>query len=222
MLCSVCHTANAGVYVTAGSVRFLLDAFPDKPVDGFEAMTPPQVETLLRGISPDLLLVTHPHPDHHSDRLTRLAADRFPGMEIVCPWRRPSAQLLWENCRVRWFPLPHAPQEVLQQVPNYGFLLETEGRRIFCPGDADPRDAQVRRLVEGLRPDLAILNFPWVTLPSARPVLAALDPRHTVLTHLPPADCDPLALHRAVETALPRLHDTVMLDGFLQTADFDL
>lgn len=224
MICSVCHTANAGVYVTAGSVRFLLDALPRYAVNGFVALTPRQVEDLLDTIfPPDLLLATHCHPDHYSDIFTSMAADHFPEMEIVRPWKNPSrTQLLRDAYSVQWFPLRHAHQSSSSQVQNYGYLIETEGCRIFCPGDADPRFPEVFALVDGLHPDIAILNFPWVTLPSARKVLNSMMPRCTVLTHLPSADSDPLGFHRAVEHAIWELPNTVVLDRFLQTVTFNL
>lgn len=224
MVCSVCHTANAGVYVTIGSVRFLLDALPRHAVNGFAALTPQQAEELLDTVfPPDLLLVTHCHPDHYSDTFTAMAVDRFPEMEVIRPWKELSGtRLLRETYSVQWFPLRHAHQESAPQVQNYGYLIEAEGRRIFCPGDADPRFPEVFALVDGLRPDVAILNFPWVTLSSARKALNAMAPRCTVLTHLPPANNDPLGFHRAVEHAIQGLSNTVVLDRFMQTVTFDV
>ena len=224
MRCSVYHTANAGVYVESGSLRFLLDALPRHAVNGFEALTAQQAEVLLDTIlPPELFLVTHCHPDHYSDTFTALATERFPGMEVIRPWLDISrSQLARASYRVQWFPLRHAHQESAPQVQNYGYLLQTPELRIFCPGDADPRFPEVFELVDGLCPDLAILNFPWVTLPSARRALQAMAPRRIVLTHLPPASHDPLGFHRAVERAAAGMDNVTVLDGFLQRAVFDL
>ena len=73
-----------------------------------------------------------------------------------------------------------------REVPHYGCILEYDGFRVLIAGDCAVADPQLRDFI-GSRPiDLALLNFPWVTLRKGRHFIEqAIRPEHLVVYHLP-------------------------------------
>ena len=73
-----------------------------------------------------------------------------------------------------------------REVPHYGCILEYDGFRVLIAGDCAVADPQLRDFI-GNRPiDLALLNFPWVTLRKGRHFIEqAIRPEHLVVYHLP-------------------------------------
>lgn len=220
MRCHILHTANAGIFLRIGGTNCFIDAFPYHAVNGFDALTDQQVETLFRSIapiSPDFLLVTHDHPDHHSLSLTHRAVTHFPEMRVILPWEETfSNTSSGENWFVNWFSIPHAHATSATQVTNYGALIQCGKYRFFTPGDADPRFPGIYDLVNGLQPDVAFLNFPWITLPSASRNLSALQARHIIISHLPVATSDPFHFREAAQAALQMHPNAQILDQFMQ------
>lgn len=224
--CTIYHTANAGIYFNVGGIGGFIDALPHHTVNGFDALTDQQARLLFDIVSlrpPDFLLATHNHPDHYSYSLMQQAHAYFPHMKLILPWSEMHNTVSYENWSVEWFPLPHAHVDTAKYVDNYGVMIHCGKYRLFTPGDADPRFPEVYDRVAGLNPDIAFLNFPWITLPSASRCLNALNPRYSVISHLPTIDCGPINFHDAVQRALQSSHyNAVVLDTFLQKAEFDL
>ena len=53
-------------------------------------------------------------------------------------------------------------------VPHYGAILEREGFRILLAGDCAIAAQELADFVDGASIDLAVLPFPWITLPRGR------------------------------------------------------
>lgn len=224
MKCKITLTANAGVIIKLEDMCILIDALHCEPTERFSTLSPEQVETvfkLLHSSPPDVMLVTHSHPDHYSRLLTERAKTEFPKMEIILPWRSecPTRSAVIGNTDISWLPLEHMPLSIVEDRTNYGFCIRCGESLIFTPGDADLHSPAVAESVAGMKPSLALLPFPWLTLPSAKNVYDSLAPEKTLLLHLPFDDSDRynIAARRAVQ-----MTDAELMNGFLQTAEFIL
>lgn len=220
MDCRLIFTANAGCILYAGELCILLDALHNQRTAEFSSLSPAQLQKvfeLLDNCPPKLMLITHRHPDHYSPELTAQARERYPEMLLI----RPSGAGHMERAgmRLEWFPLPHRGGD----GPNFGFLLDIGGKRIFTAGDAEPGAEETLKRVAGLSPELALLNFPWLSLRSGRQAFERLNPRQTCLFHLPFAEDDSFGYLAAVkELAGPLWPNVRVLCQFLQEENFKL
>ena len=97
----------------------------------------------------------------------------------------PSSHLTLEGLHMDFMRLTHEGAQY-REVPHYGCILEYDGFRVLIAGDCAVADPQLRDFI-GNRPiDLALLNFPWVTLRKGRHFIEqAIRPEHLVVYHLP-------------------------------------
>lgn len=129
--------------------------------------------------------------------------------------------------------LPHEGDE-FADVANYGCLMtfpkrntgsDTENRpyRILFLGDAKPADPTLIDWISGRSIDLAMLNFPWITLPASRRFLDEhVQPKKLALIHLPYEETDRNHYLEAARKAAAayRPEDTVLLTRFGQQVFF--
>lgn len=190
---AVTLTANAGAVLEWNGRVIWVDALHDTPVPGFSSVSPALWARMREVLPPpDLLCFTHCHPDHYSPRLTAEALALWPAALPALPRRDFPRQILLsgEEARLsaggmtlRFLRLPHEGPE---NVPLYGLLLSDGAYRILIAGDCEAACPALTRRLEGLSVDLAILNFPWLTLRKGRQYLEeVLRPRHLLLCHLP-------------------------------------
>lgn len=190
---AVTLTANAGIVLEWNGRVIWVDALHDTPVPGFSSVSPALWARIREALPPpDLLCFTHCHPDHYSPRLTAGALALWPAALPALPRQDFPRQLLLsgEEARLsaggmtlRFLRLPHDGPE---NVPLYGLLLSDGAYRILIAGDCEVACPALTRRLEGLSVDLAILNFPWLTLRKGRRYLEeVLRPRHLLLCHLP-------------------------------------
>jgi L-ascorbate metabolism protein UlaG (beta-lactamase superfamily) len=214
------YVANAGVLVTVGGRRFLIDA----PIrDGIApyATSPVRERDRLESAQPpydgvDAILITHWHEDHFSpeaaaahlarnpravfvsspevvERL-RAAAPDLPAARLraVLPSPGESEEVRVGDVPVRVLRIRHNPTRRLPQQ-HVGFLVG-DGAPVLHVGDADPAIDNFA-LLRGLpRVDLALLPFWYVLDPASRRFVAeAIRPRRIVGLHLPPGDADRVA-----------------------------
>ncbi len=226
--CTLTLTANAGLIGRLRSLSFTLDAFHDRPSGGFSALTPAMAETALeaaRLAGPELLLVTHSHADHYSQALTRRFLDAAPGTKPLLPFEtgEESGFARLDHGSVEYVRMTHDGAPPLDRAPNYGFLLRSDGLSLFTAGDANPADAGVTRLIDGLEPDIAVLDFPWITTARGRKALALMRPRRLALIHLPFREDDANGYIPSAERCAERYFaggGARVLSAFLQTEDF--
>ncbi len=191
---SVTLSANAGVSLEFGGHTLWVDALHEGKVPGFSTLDKGLQDQILRGALgvPEQIIYTHCHPDHYSQRLTMLSAERFPGAQVLCPWEREGEEFseTTDDLTLTFRQLPH---EGLQDVRHYGILICCQGKNILLPGDCAIASPELEQWICGRQIHLAILDFPWMTLQRGREfVKAVLRPEHMLLYHLPFAadDCN--------------------------------
>ena len=120
--------------------------------------------------------------------------------------------------------LTHEGEEYVN-VPHYGLLLETDSACILIAADCKVANPQLTPFVENKRIDLAILEFPWLTLHTGkRYVDEIIRPQHLLINHIPFAQDDISGSRDAAIRAAQRHSDTdtrLLLEP-LQTEHFYL
>ena len=236
-VCEITLSANAGIALQFGSLRMWSDALHTEKVPGFSTVSPALAQAIRRDphfAAPDLIFYTHCHPDHYSRALTREALTRWPqarvllpepGLEGQIPIRGARGHLALGSLDVEFCRLPHDGRRYADVV-QYGYLLTAGGVRILAPGDCPAGCPEAEPLVNGDPPDLALLNFPWITLPRGRRFLERCLPGTRLLIfHLPLAEDDRWGYRRAAEQACSRLPwhpDVRLLRAPLQQEELDL
>lgn len=183
---------------------------------------------------PDIMFFTHRHPDHFSAEMTAKAVQLWPETTVILPENtkaspeRPENKALTADalhssglgnvrflserkeefrlgdlslCFVR---LPHE-NEIYSDVPHYGMFAEVNGITVFDPADCEIAAEELIDLTYGRKINVAILNFPWITLRRGRDfVKKILQPEHIVICHLPDPAMDELGYMKAAENAVRR------------------
>lgn len=235
--CTVTLSANAGIALTTGGDRLMIDALHDTPVPGFSPVSRPLLERLRQTrdfCSPTAICYTHCHADHYARALTQDWAERWPQAELILPEPEFRRQLLLQGAEVRvrtgglelhFFRLVHA-QDAAGSIPHYGLIVSDGRIRVLLAGDCEPGDPAVAAALGGAPVDVAILNFPWATLKRGRTCLERqLRPAHLLLVHLPFAEDDSAGYRRAARTGaalLQGIPDVRCLDVPLQREELVL
>lgn len=195
--CQITLSVNAGVALHLGQHRVWSDALHDRRVVGFSTVTP-EIWNILQAhpdfARPELLFYTHCHPDHYSRALTEQVLARDPAVILVLPEQEfdsqvrlagPGSHLTMGDLRMDFFQLTHeGPQ--YREVPHYGCILECGGFRVLIAGDCAVADPRLADFIGGRQIDLALLNFPWVTLRKGRHFIQeTIRPHHLFVYHLP-------------------------------------
>lgn len=194
-VCSVTLTANAGVILELNGHSIWVDALHTEPVAGFSSVSPALWRQIQEQVPPpDLLCFTHCHPDHYSHALVSEALRLWPSAGLALPRRDFPGQLLisGQEARLsagdktlRFLRLPHEGTDD-RSAPHYGLLISSGGFRVLIAGDCQPASPTLTQHLNGVPLDLAILNFPWLTLHRGRRCLEeVLRPRCLLLCHLP-------------------------------------
>ncbi len=218
MALSVTASVNAGISLHWGEHRVWCDALHDTQVPGLSTVTPERFQHLLSHPAfqdPELLFFTHCHPDHYSKSQTRLVQQRWPGAFLALPERQEPVQIqlqgeqfhlrLGEDLSIRFRRLPHEGKQYAA-VPHYGALLEREGFRVLLAGDCAIGAPELADFAAGTAVDLAVLPFPWVTLPKGRAfVEKVIRPRRLLVHHLPLPEDDLYGYRPATEAALSKV-----------------
>lgn len=206
--------ANAGVLLSSGGTKVLIDALFDQPDPAYRAPAPEVLDNMLKGASPyrdvDLVLVTHNHPDHFDARLAVRYLEAREGPLLVAPadavaemrkqaadWARIVSRVVSLDLKVG----EKAEQEIgavrltafrtlhgNQESPmNIMYLFDLGGWRVFHEGDSPGvPEEYVAFGLGGARVDLALVHF-WFPLDPdcARFLQEVLRAGHIALTHLP-------------------------------------
>ena len=183
---------------------------------------------------PGILFFTHRHPDHFSAAMAARAARIWEKTTVILPENAPADQNRPENgalsadalsgaglanvrflsareekfrqgdLDLRFVRLPHE-NEIYADVPHYGMFAEYNGFTVFDPADCEIAAEELIDFAYGKKIDLAVLNFPWVTLRRGREfVKKVLKPDHIVVCHLPDPAMDDLGYADAAENAVRR------------------
>lgn len=214
-------TANAGIIIETGQKTVLIDALHEE--DGvYGGLNRDMQEKLWQRFElhqPDLYICTHKHPDHHSEDLVRQAKERWNKCVFLVPDHSDSFTFNGDGFTLQAVRTPHDGKK-LRNEPNHAFFLQIGSLSTLAPGDCSTRDAAcLTELTHGKTVDLAVLNFPWITLNKARRFVdESLRPRSIAIVHLPHSGSDmerycAAALAAAEKSACEK---AVVLTKFLQ------
>ncbi len=211
-------SANAGVSIQIHKHRIWVDVLHEDKQPGFSAVSRELFEKILASdafMAPDYICVTHDHPDHYSRRLVARACELWPAAKlcIAKPFKLEDGDLTLEFIR-----LPHEGAQYADVV-HYGILITAAGKHILIPGDCETAAPALTQAVGKRQIDLAILNFPWVTLSKGRAFLQQIKPKHILLCHLPFEADDGNGFRKSAERnarLLPQM-DVRLLSEPLQT-----
>lgn len=189
-------TANAGVLLKLPGLYAAVDAFHKKRTPPFSPLPDGMLDSLgQRGDLAQLqaVIVSHCHPDHCTLREVQKALSFAPKAKLIAPEELMEDQILLTgssahihagDVSIDFTRLRHDGLKYRAKA-LYGAVLSAGGRRVLMPGDCVDH-ADVERMMDGKETDVAILNFPWVTLPKHRLFVdTILRPKHLVLFHLP-------------------------------------
>ena len=201
-------TANAGVMISYGNKKILVDALHDDEAAPFSRV-PDRVlrqavnqEEEFSGT--DLVLVTHDHPDHYSRKWTEKLLGRNPGIQAVMPvpdfadrqnvhvLSRPEEKMHLAGVDITCKRLQHEG-EAYAAVTHYGYKLDLAGLRIMIMGDGKIDEKTITDFMDGFAPDLALLDFPFLTLtPGSDIMQRVINSKQTIFYHLPCPEDDSL------------------------------
>ncbi len=209
------YVANAGVLVSSGEGKVLIDALFDKPNPEYRAPAPEVLDKIRKGEAPfdgvDLVLVTHNHPDHFDAALAVRYLEARPELVLLAPadaveaMRKVAAD--WAKIAPRVFAIDlkvgERIEREIQRIPvtalrtlhsgdleapmNLMYLVELDGWRVFHEGDSTGKVDEYRAFGLGKDPvDLALVHFWFPLEPNCAQFLQeVLKPDHIALTHLP-------------------------------------
>lgn len=189
-------SANAGVAIEAGGHRIWVDALHETRQPGFSALTPELLRKMAENeafSNPACICFTHCHPDHYSQRLTLAAKEMWPNAGLFLPEQVFPGQTLvtgdafdyiGDGYSLRFLRLPHEGAQYAG-VRHYGILLRMGECRMLIPGDCAVDGEVLLKAVGDAKINLALLNFPWITLARGRAFLRKLAPEHILAYHLP-------------------------------------
>ena len=227
MKVSVTLSANAGVALNIGGHRIWVDALHDRRAEPFSTVSPALQQKMLQCEAfqrPEWICYTHDHPDHYSRKLTQAAQQLWPQAQVLLP------DAAWEQERtvaagglaLRFVKLPHAGAQYAD-VLHYGMIISYLRRNILIPGDCAVGSETLAQAISGLHIDMALLNFPWITLNKGREFLQEHLAESTIyLYHLPFAGDDTAGYRGAARQAAGQVRNCTLLMEPLQTVTQDL
>ncbi|MEI6100271.1 MAG: MBL fold metallo-hydrolase [Eubacteriales bacterium] len=179
-------TANAGVLICCKNKKILVDALHNTKTFRFSRVPDELLKQIADGSGDfadvDLLLFTHDHPDHYSKTWTQRCLERNPSVQIVSPIHdfserdnvhfltRPKEELHIAGIEVTCRLLQHDGTEYAG-LRNYAYLLDIDGTHILLLGDGAMDAKAIQSVLEGWKVNLAILNFPFLTLKRGRDIM---------------------------------------------------
>lgn len=199
-------TANAGVLISIHHKKILVDALHSTKTQRFSRVPDEVLRRIVNGEGDfdglDLALYTHDHPDHYSKNWTMRLLERNPNIHLVMPIHdfsdrnhvhilsRPREVLQINGVKITCLRLQHDGSE-FASVVNYAYLLDVDGYHILLLGDGLMDPKVIQALLEGCEVDLALLNFPFLTLKRGRDIIdQVIGARKTILFHLPDLEDD--------------------------------
>lgn len=215
-------SANAGGVLQLGQHRILVDALHQGKLAGFSTLNQQLRNAVFAHpdfANPELICVTHEHPDHCSMALIKQAENLWPKAKLCAA--EDDLQYTCDDLCLRYIPLTHDGAN-FANVPHYGVLITWQGKNILIPGDCSVGDDRLLQAVEGLAIHIAILNFPWLTLKKGRDCLQnLLKPTACVFWHLPFAEDDVNGYRKSAEVALQQ-QEGYLLYNPLQSIEIDI
>lgn len=222
-------SANAGLALQLADKRIWIDAAHSEKLPGMSALSEEQWQAMLchpAFTEPNLLFFTHCHGDHFSAARAAHAASLWPRAALALPEQKLERQTLLIGHRLcvrdgsteyLFLRLTHEGKE-FADVPHYGLLVDDDGYRILFTGDCQVASPELERQLDGRPVDLAVVDFPWITLRKGREFLQnVLRPRQLAVCHIPFAKDDEIGARQAALRAaaqLPSIGVRLFLEPF--------
>ena len=234
MKVTVTLSANAGVVIAMGGYRIWVDALHTEKQPGFSSVDLLLQKRMLQCDafqSPDLIVCTHCHPDHFSEDLVAAGKKMWPDAAVLLPERKFTDQLLVSGneyfytlgeLTFRFIRLPHDGEQYASCI-HYGVLISVKNKHVLLPGDCRTAAAELAKAMEDVNVDLALLNFPWLTLKRGYDfVKEILKPTHVLLYHLPFASDDGFGYRQAAAKAIDKMPNSQLLWEPLQSIELEI
>jgi len=216
-------SANAGVCIEVGEKRIWVDAQYEGADVGFSRMSTALQQQVLDSEAfarPDHIVYTHCHPDHYSRELASISAKRWGSAKLYLPEQELEGQVLLngdeiqftdQDLQLRFLRLPHAGPQYAD-VKLYGLIISVPGSNILLPGDCEVASPVLAKAIGDTKIDLAILDFPWITLRGGRAFVEShIRPDHVLAYHLPFAEDDHNGYRQASSKAAKSMEKDVRL-----------
>lgn len=194
---SVTLFVNAGMLVTVDGTSFLVDVFHNIETILFSSVKPEQYEKILsvpEVSDAGLLIYTHFHPDHYSRKMTEDFLTAHPDVTVLgpvpscdpsVPFTADEIDHEYGGLRFRFYRTPHEGRR-FSETALYSFTVEKDGVLLYFGADGEVASPKIAEILNGRRPDLAILNFPWVATSKGREFVEnEMRPKHVFIVHVP-------------------------------------
>lgn len=186
---TVRRTANAGVMLELDGMRILLDGVC-REVSPYP-VTPEYIRRELLENPPDVMAVTHHHPDHYDPSFVA-EYERITNQKAVDPTFVGSA-VQFGKIRI----LPVTSRHIGKFDCDHASYIIEGSRCVWFLGDASPSQWKNRQDLP--KPDVVIAPFAYFTTDAAWKATCALGAEAYVLVHLPDREKDIAGLWDAVE-----------------------
>ena len=197
LACRVTLIANCGVMIECSGAKIFSDAFHRKKTVNFSTVNEQRQLHMIKSPefrNADAMIFTHKHADHYSHYLISQTKKLTPGIKLISPVDEFEGQTVLVSDRQHidfgkfsadFVKLQHDGEQYAD-VPNYGYLLDIGGFTVFNCGDAMLCEKHLPDFLEGRKVDLALMNFPWLTLRKGRKFIEQfIKPRHLMFFHIP-------------------------------------
>ena len=190
-------TANAGLLLNIEGTTVLLDAVHCGS-HRFSGVSDHAMDIIISGGGDfehiDYMVITHDHPDHVSLRYVNRFLKTHPETVVFSPVKNifgehvdqlflPSEEFTYGEDSFYFRNVTHDGIEYAN-VRNYAGIITIAGKRISFFGDAGIANVQLTD--EFSEPfDLAVYNFPFLTLTKGREIIKKMDPKECIICHIP-------------------------------------
>lgn len=249
----VTYVSNAGVLLEMGNKRILIDSLCKSPVPIYKDTHEVIRDQIIYGVPPydriDVILFTHHHGDHfepintaefmrrnpsavlvstpETSRRLKAQTAELDDSRLISPALKVGEEAEYEikGIRIRVLSLTHEGKDY-QDVENYAFLIEANGKRVLHVGDAKPMAENYGHFDLGRESiDLLLAPFPYVGIPKGQAVIQNhIKPKKVAAIHLPHQDLDRFHWIEGTKKSHARIKerfvDTVFLEVFEDATDF--
>lgn len=184
----ILRTANAGVLLTLGGVRILLDGICGE-IPPYLA-TPENIKLKICEVLPDIVAFTHFHTDHFDKDFALFFEDKT-GRRIISPEN--SAAQRVGGVEITTVPTRHIGKA---DIAHISFIIKGS-KTIWFMGDASP--LTLKNMANYPRPDVLFAPFAYFNSPSSLKLTKELGAKDIFVLHLPNENNDEFNIYGAVQ-----------------------